>query len=157
MEIGTWIILILFYLVTALLRKRRRAPQTEEKRVTGPQSFTSEEDEREVLPKWLKEALGFEKETAGMNAGIEELQQIIEQEVEEEIPLESVIRTKTEPEVREFSEKKDWAPQKVRLGKSAKEIRWMIKEKDSLKNVIVLKEILGPPRAFNRYSWRSLR
>ena len=157
MEIGTWIILILFYLVSALLRKRRRVPQTEEKRVPGPQSFTSEEDEREVLPSWLKEALGFEEETAEQEVRREELQQIIEPETEEEIPLEPGIRTKAEPEVREFSEKRDWTPQKVRLGKGAKEIRWMLKEKESLKNVIVVKEILGPPRAFNRYSWRSLR
>jgi len=101
-EIGTWIILILFYLVTALLRKRRRAPQTEEERIHRPQNFTSEEDKREVLPKWLKETLGFEEGTGGLDAGREEFQQIIERDVEEEIPVEPVVQTKAEPEAKRY-------------------------------------------------------
>ena len=159
-----WIILGLIYLMVKSLRKRRQPQEHDEFQPTTEEVL----EEEETLPAWLESLVKGEDDTSQPEQPVGKKRQatiredlaaydedLAEPVMETEIPLEVI----SEPQeklknLRSKIRSKAGGVQKGRVQRALdmREIRDLVARRKKLRQLIVYKEILGPPRAL-----RSLR
>lgn len=162
-----WIILGLIYLMVKSLRKRRQQPQEHDEFQPTTEEVLEEE---ETLPAWLESLVKGEDDTLQPEQPVGKKRQatiredlaaydedLAEPVMETEIPLEVISEPQEKPKSLR-SKIRSKAPgggvQKGRVQRALdmREIRDVVARRKKLRQLIVYKEILGPPRAL-----RSLR
>ena len=177
MDINYWIILLVFYLFYQWMRKRKRGRSPQQERGPDAPPLPDEKTEEKGLPAWLKE-LGFPdltEEVPEEPAEIEQAEEIptpmtLKEEIEEfeiaepEIkPVSDRLSDQLKIATPELGSKKIlgslstagrksfWDQPEFKTGPGKSQFGDRILNVDSLREFIVLREILGPPRALQRY------
>lgn len=167
MDVGYWIFILIAYLVSQWLRKRAqsfRQPPPEHQ----PAEQQPENEQKETVPQFLR------------NLGIDELFEEIKSELrpdeayEEadteiaEVPDldenlefidETVVESEAQPEAATDLEQetgREWlqAEPAGKKKRTSHSIHAYFESRADLRNVILMKEILGPPRAIERHRFR---
>lgn len=180
MEINYWIILLIFYLVSRWLRKkkkeeaRRGLPRPGSEQQPQPERHDGEEQAPESIPKWMKDLglLDLLQEERSEEAFEEDLQTEEERSLREELELYDEVAPSEKPplsespaldplqfqledeidslqESREARRRAKAVPRRVR-----RDIGRFIRKPQNLRDVIVLREVLGPPRGMDRFRYR---
>lgn len=179
MEINYWIILLIFFLVSRWLRKkkkeeaRRGLPRPGSEQQPQPERH-GEEQAPESIPKWMKDLglLDLLQEERSEEAFEEDLQAEEERSLREGLELSDEVAPSEKPplsespaldplqfqlgdeidslqESREARRRAKAVPRRVR-----RDIGRFIRNSQNLQDVIVLREVLGPPRGMDRFRYR---
>ncbi|MEE2876736.1 MAG: hypothetical protein VX822_03035 [Candidatus Neomarinimicrobiota bacterium] len=167
MDVGYWIFILIAYLVSQWLRKRaqsfRQPPPQEQPMKTPPKR------KKEGIPEFLRN-LGLDEMFEEIKSEIrpqkvyDEMEGVVKEAVElgedfEILDDETIIEPETLPESDGVFEEETihvWAPA-IPLGRketASHPIHAYLKNRSDLRNVILMKEILGPPRAIERHRFR---
>ena len=167
MDVGYWIFILIAYLVSQWLRKR-----TQSFRQPPPQEQPEEEHpgnkQKETVPQFLrnlgidelfeeiKSELRPDEAYEEADAGIAEVADLDENF---EFIDETVVESEAQPEAAtdlEQETKREWlqAEPTGKKKRASHPIHTYFESRADLKNVILMKEILGPPRAIERHRFR---
>ena len=170
MDVGYWIFILIAYLVSQWLRRRAqsfRQPPPQEQPAEQPVAPPPEKKQKETVPQFLRN-LGIDElfEEIKSEFQPEETYEEVEEETAEldddfEIPDdETFIEPEPQPAMEDVPAEPTFperaAPSKYSVGVTAESrpIHAYFKSGADLRNVILMKEILGPPRAIERHRFR---
>ena len=168
MEIGTWILLLLFYVVVSYLRKKRRASSDDAVQRGRRKKIVEGLEVEELMPDWFKEII-LPKEPTETEAPVE-MEEIPIYEAEKPVvpikhegptdqeilsPLRSVFDEKLEGAVPSQKERVREYKKQLTIGLTRRDLTTRLTSSEGLREIILLREILGPPRALKRYNRRD--
>ncbi|MCH8012494.1 MAG: hypothetical protein IIA61_11195 [Candidatus Marinimicrobia bacterium] len=169
MEFNPWILLfLLLYVIVAYLRKKRRAPSDDAVQRGRRKKIVEESEVEELMPDWFKEII-LPKEPTETEAPVE-MEEIPIYEAEKPMepikhegptdeetlsPLRSVFDKKLEGAVPSQKERVQEYKKELTVGLTRRDLATRLTSSEGLKEIILLREILGPPRALKRYNRRD--
>jgi len=167
-DIGYWIFILIAYLVSQWLRKRAqsfRQPPPEHQ----PAEQEPENKQKDTVPQFLR-SLGidelFEEIKAELRpdeASYEEadtgITEVADLDEDFEFIDETVVESEAQPEAAKGFEQEtgsEWLPAELagRKKRASHSIHAYFESRADLRNLILMKEILGPPRAIERHRFR---
>ena len=153
-----WIFFLVVYLVFQWLKRRRqRSPQPLPQ--VEPQTPP---DEQQEMPDWLRNlGLGELFEEADKKEEVEEIFEQLDEEAEETVELEEPLPQPEQPSVQSEGPQSEplWKRQRKRRSPPGRKkiighpVLKYFKSPGDLREVILLREILGPPRAMQRHHY----
>ncbi|MEE9166658.1 MAG: hypothetical protein V3U24_04240 [Candidatus Neomarinimicrobiota bacterium] len=152
MDFNYWIILIVIYLISQWVRRRIRGRKPRQAREPVPHPAEGEEEKGEKgLPEWFRELglLDLEEEEMEPPPAPEIPPMEPEEEVAHLIPEEEP--PSPEPAVGELQRTAPGKKESIPGGPYGD----LIYNPESLRDFIVIREILGPPRSIHRFSPRA--
>jgi len=156
MDISYWIFILIAYLVSQWFKRRFRRPVPDEVEPQAPPG-------NQEIPDWLRN-LGFDEfiKEADEKEEVEEFfEQQLDEEAEETVELEKPLPQPEQPSVQSEGPQSEPLWKRERKGRpppGRKKIighpvlKYFISPGD-LREVILLREILGPPRAMQRHHY----
>lgn len=163
MDINYWIFILIAYLIAQWVKRRARRFEPQ-----APEAEPDTPAEGEEMPEWLR-SLGLSEllEKADLKEEVEELYEELEGEVTEDGELGVIVEEPTPPPqaptgigegphtepIWERQRSRAHAPGHRR--QVAHPIHHFLRSPEGLGNVILLREILGPPRALQRHRFRA--
>lgn len=168
MKIGTWILLLLFYVIVSYLRKKKRASSDDAVQRGRRKKKVEGLEVEELMPDWFKEII-LPKEPTEMEPPVE-MEEIPIYEAEKPVepvshegptdeeslsPLRSVFDRKLESAVPSRKERVQEYKKELTVGLTRRDLATRLTRSGGLKEIILLREILGPPRALKRYNRRD--
>ena len=152
-----WIFFLVVYLVFQWLKRRRqRSPQP------LPEVEPQTPPEQQEMPDWLRNlGLGELFEEADKKEEVEEIFEQLDEEAEETVELEEPLPQSEQPSVQSEGPQSEplWKRERKRRPPPGRKkitghpVLKYFKSPGDLREVILLREILGPPRAMQRHHY----
>ena len=152
-----WIFFLVVYLVFQWLKRRRqRSPQP------LPEVEPQTPPEQQEMPDWLRNlGLGELFEEADKKEEVEEIFEQLDEEAEETVELEEPLPQPEQPSVQSeepqseplWKRERKGMPPPGRKKITGHPVLKYFKSPGDLREVILLREILGPPRAMQRHHY----